>query len=90
MGESNIKPDFIDKSGDKWQEFVVHHHGLKKWMDITGETDITKSPYWGATANEIDHIQTVKIQAVAQKWLEHSISKTCNLPHSCLVLGSLI
>jgi len=82
MGDSNIKPDFIDKSGDKWQEFIVHHHGLKQWMDVTGETDIKKSPYWGATANEIDHIQSVRIQAAAQKWLEHSISKTCNLPNT--------
>lgn len=80
MGDSTIKPDFIDASGDKWQEFQVYHHGVKTWMDVTGETDIKKSPYYGATANEIDHIQTVRIQAVAQKWLAHSISKTCNLP----------
>ena len=77
MGDSNIIPDFIDASGDKWQEFIVYHHGLKEWMDVTGETDISKSPYYKATANEIDAMQTVKIQSVAQKWLEHSISKTC-------------
>jgi len=80
MGDSNIKPDFIDQNGDKWEEFIVYHHGLKKWMEITGETDIKKSPYWQATANEIDHIKTVEIQAVAQKWIDHSISKTANLP----------
>jgi ribonucleoside-diphosphate reductase alpha chain len=73
------KANFIDQSGDKWQEYVVYHHGVKKWMDITGETDITKSPYFGATANEIDYIKTVEIQAVAQKWIAHSISKTANL-----------
>ena len=79
LGDNSIKPDFIDQNGDKWQEYNVYHHGLKKWMDITGETDITKSPYYGATANEIDYIKTVEIQAVAQKWIAHSISKTANL-----------
>jgi len=82
MGDSTLIPDFIDASGDKWQEYAVYHHGVKQWMDTTGETDIKKSPYFGATANEIDAMQTVKIQAVAQKWLEHSISKTCNLPQT--------
>ncbi|MFA5153704.1 MAG: adenosylcobalamin-dependent ribonucleoside-diphosphate reductase, partial [Clostridia bacterium] len=74
-----VKPDFIDQNGDKWQEYTVYHHEIKHWMDITGETDITKSPYFGATANEIDYIKTVEIQAVAQKWVAHSISKTANL-----------
>jgi ribonucleoside-diphosphate reductase alpha chain len=68
--------------GDKWQEFIVYHHGVKTWMDATGETDITKSPYWGATSNEIDWIASVEIQAAAQKSIDHSISKTCNLPNS--------
>jgi ribonucleoside-diphosphate reductase alpha chain len=81
MGEiKDIKPDFVDQNGDKWQEFVVYHRGLQDWMNITQQTDITKSPYWGATANEIDYIKTVDIQSIAQKWIEHSISKTCNLP----------
>ena len=43
--DREAKVDFIDDSGDKWQEFTVYHHNLKTWMDITGETDITKSPY---------------------------------------------
>jgi len=72
--------DFIDQSGDKWSEYVVHHHGLKRWMEVTGETDITKSPYWGATSADIDWDKSVELQAAAQKWIEHSISKTCNLP----------
>jgi ribonucleoside-diphosphate reductase alpha chain len=72
--------DFIDQSGDKWSEHVVHHHGLKLWMEVTGETDITKSPYWGATSPDIDWDKSVELQAAAQKWIEHSISKTCNLP----------
>lgn len=69
--------DFVDQMGDKWQEFIVYHHGVKKWMDATGETDITKSPYYGATSNDIDWIKSVEIQSVAQKWVDHSISKTC-------------
>ena len=48
--DREAKVDFIDDSGDKWQEFTVYHHNLKKWMDITGETDISKSPYAGSTA----------------------------------------
>ena len=46
--DTEEKVDFIDDSGDKWQEFTVYHHNLKKWMEITGETDITKSPYAGS------------------------------------------
>lgn len=78
----NIKVDYTDNSGDKWQEFTVYHHGVKKWMNITGEKDISKSPYHKATANEIDWLASVDIQATAQHWLCHSISKTCNLPSS--------
>lgn len=82
MGDdtSKIKPDFIDQNGDKWQEYIVYHKGLQQWMQINQETDISKSPYWKATANEIDHMKTVDIQAIAQRWIEHSISKTANLP----------
>ena len=78
--DMNAKIDFVDALGDKWQEFTIYHHGVKKWMDATGETDITKSPYYGATSNEIDWVASVDMQAVAQKWICHSISKTCNLP----------
>jgi len=78
--DKNARVDFTDAMGDMWQEFTVYHHGVKKWMDITGETDITKSPYWGATSNEIDWVASVDMQAVAQQSIDHSISKTCNLP----------
>lgn len=75
-------PDFVDQSGDKWKEFDIFHHGFKKWMDVTGKTkeDVKESPYFGATANEIDWNSGVKIQGVAQSWLCHSISRTSNLP----------
>jgi len=78
--DKNAIVNFVDAMGDRWQEFTIYHQGVKKWMDITGEKDITKSPYWGATSNEIDWVASVDIQAAAQKWICHSISKTCNLP----------
>ena len=78
--DKNAKIDFVDAMGDKWQEFPVYHHGVKRWMEITGETDISKSPYDGATSNEINWEASVNIQSVAQKWTCHAISKTCNLP----------
>jgi ribonucleoside-diphosphate reductase alpha chain len=81
-GDKDARVDFTDPLGDKWQEFTVYHHGMKKWMDVSGKTDVKKSPYHKATANEIDWVASVDIQAAAQKWIDHSISKTCNLPHS--------
>ncbi len=75
--------DFIDQLGDKWQEYKVYHHGFKKWMDVTGKTDeqITESAYWKATSNDVDWPMSVKLQAAAQRWICHAISKTCNLPN---------
>jgi ribonucleoside-diphosphate reductase alpha chain len=75
-----VSVDFVDELGDKWQEYVVNHHGVNKWMDATGETDLTKSPYYQATANDIDWEAAVDLQAAAQKWICHAISKTTNLP----------
>lgn len=80
--DKNARVDFKDAMGDQWQEFTVYHHGIKKWMDATGETNIEKSPYWGATSNEIDWMASVDMQAAAQKSVDHSISKTCNLPEN--------
>ncbi len=78
--DKNARVDFVDAMGDSWQEFTVYHHGVQKWMDATGETDVKKSPYWGATSNEIDWVASVDLQAAAQESIDHSISKTCNLP----------
>ena len=81
--------DFVDDSGDRWQEYSVYHHGFKQWMDSLGtsvtdsmsdEKLVEMSPYNGATANEIDWVQKVKMQAAAQKWVCHAISNTTNLP----------
>ncbi len=79
--DREAKVDFIDDSGDKWQEFTVYHHNLKKWMEISGETDINKSPYSGSTAPEINWDKRVEMQAVVQKYVTHSISSTINLPN---------
>jgi ribonucleoside-diphosphate reductase alpha chain len=78
--DKNARVDFVDAMGDQWQEFTVYHQGVKRWMDVTGETDVTKSPYFGATSNEIDWVASVDMQAAAQESIDHSISKTCNLP----------
>lgn len=78
--DSSQKIDFIDKVGDCWQEYVVNHMGLQEWIEITGNTDTTQSPYHGATCEEIDPLKAVEIQAVAQEWVDNSISKTVNLP----------
>ena len=93
----NVRVDFVDQNGDKWQEFPVFHHQFKSWMDVHGyeikEDEIKtiasvddlsfykKSPYYKATSNDVDWSASVEVQGVAQKWVDHAISKTCNLPN---------
>jgi len=81
--------DFVDESGDRWQEYTVYHHGFKQWMDTIDTNAVNSmnndklveiSPYAHATANEIDWVAKVKMQAAAQKWVCHAISNTTNLP----------
>lgn len=78
--DQNAKVDFVDQSGDKWTNFKVLHAGLQYWKDITGKTNIEESPYWGACANDLDWNQRVKLQGVAQRYIDHGISSTINLP----------
>jgi len=90
--DANARVDFIDDSGDKWQEYAVYHHGFKRWMDYMEKSDpdlfsgrtideiISTSPYAGSTAGEIDWVAKVQMQAAAQKWVCHAISNTTNLP----------
>lgn len=80
LGDKQTVPDFIDELGDRWVEFPVYHHGYQMWMDVTGDTNPENSPYYGATANDIDWLNKVKMQAAAQKWVCHAISNTTNLP----------
>lgn len=78
--DKNFRVDYVDEIGDSWQEYKVYHHEFKKWMEITGKTKIEESPYYKATSNDVDWKASVKLQAAAQKWVCHAISKTCNLP----------
>jgi ribonucleoside-diphosphate reductase alpha chain len=78
--DANAKTDFVDQNGDHWQEFEVYHPKVKMWMDVTGESDLKKSPWFGFCAEDIDWVQAVKLQAAAQKYIDHAISKTVNLP----------
>lgn len=85
--DESASVDFVDKMGDKWQEFTVYHHGLKKWAEVTGKSIdcYDESPYYGATAHEIDWMKKVALQAAAQKWVCHSISSTVNLPKEATI-----
>lgn len=78
--DENARVDFVDKMGDKWQEFVVYHPKVKEWMAVTGKTDVEESPWWGCCAEDIDWVNRVKMQAAAQKHVCHAISSTVNLP----------
>lgn len=82
QNDKDARVDFVDAMGDRWQEYVVYHHWYKKWMDTTGKEGIENSPYHGGTSNDIDWAASVSLQAAAQKWCCHAISKTCNLPNS--------
>lgn len=72
---------FVDALGDRWEEFTVFHPKMKDWMQATGQTDESLSPYAGATAPEIDWTQRIRLQALVQKYVTHSISSTINLPN---------
>lgn len=76
----DAKTDFVDELGDKWTHFPIYHHFFKRWMDVTGKTNPEESPYHKATSADVDWLMSVKVQAAAQRWICHSISKTCNLP----------
>lgn len=78
--DTNAKSDFVDQNGDHWQEFEVYHQKVKMWMDITGNKDLKQSPWYGYCAEDVDWVQAVRLQSVAQKYIDHAISKTVNLP----------
>lgn len=83
--DKNARIDFVDNVGDKWQEFVIYHPRIKDWMDITGETDVKKSPWFGCCAEDLNWTDRVKLQAAAQKHIDHAISSTLNLPENVSV-----
>jgi ribonucleoside-diphosphate reductase alpha chain len=90
----DVKVTFRDEVGDSWEEFNVFHHKFVDWLKLNGydsdevarmrdeeiESIIAKSPYYKATANDVDWIAKVKMQGAIQKWVDHSISVTINLP----------
>lgn len=85
--DKNSRVDFVDDLGDKWQEYKVYHHGFKKWMDTTGKTEdqFEESPYYKATSNDINWKAGVELQARANRFIDHSISRTTNLPKNTSV-----
>lgn len=83
--DKQARVDEIDKMGDKWQYYDVLHPGVTKWAKVTGETDLTKSPYHMSTVEDIDWMKRIDVQAAAQKWVCHGISSTINLPRDVSV-----
>ena len=79
-GDKNSRVDFVDQNGDSWQEFTVYHPTVKRWMSITGKTDVKESPWFGACAGEIDWKNRVALQSEAGKHIDHAISSTINVP----------
>lgn len=90
--DAEVRVDFIDENGDAFEEYVVYHPKFVDWMKINGievknnytqeELDalVARSPYYKATSNDIDWMEKVKMQGRVQKWVDHSISVTINLP----------
>lgn len=87
-----VHVDFVDETGDAFEEYIVFHHKFHTWMEVNGydttkrytqeEIDelVAKSPYYKATSNDVDWLMKVKMQGRIQKWVDHSISVTINLP----------
>lgn len=92
--DPDVHVDFIDETGDAFEEYIVFHHKFQKWMEVNGynttkrysqeEIDdlVAKSPYYKATSNDVDWLMKVKMQGRIQKWVDHSISVTINLPNN--------
>lgn len=90
--DAEVRVDYVDETGDAFEEYIVYHPKFMDWMTANGieirkdytqaELDdlVARSPYGGATANEIDWLEKVKMQGRIQKWVDHSISVTINLP----------
>ena len=92
--DTDVHVDFVDEVGDSFEEYIVYHSKFLEWMKINGfdtekrytqeEIDalVAKSPYYKATANDVDWLMKVRMQGAIQKWVDHSISVTVNLPHN--------
>ena len=92
--DPEVRVDYVDETGDAFEEYIVYHHKFLTWMEAQGldtsrnysqeEIDelVARSPYHKATANDVDWLMKVKMQGSIQKWVDHSISVTVNLPNS--------
>ena len=90
--DPEVRVDFVDETGDSFEEYIVYHPKFMTWMKVNGldttknytqeeiEELVSKSPYYKATANDVDWLMKVKMQGAIQKWVDHSISVTVNLP----------
>ena len=91
--DADVHVDFVDEVGDSFEEYIVYHHKFLEWMRVNGidttrkytqaEIDdlVAQSPYYKATANDVDWLMKVRMQGAIQKWVDHSISVTVNLPN---------
>ena len=91
--DTNVHVDFVDETGDSFEEYIVYHPKFLTWMRTQGidtekrytqaEIDelVARSPYYKATANDVDWLMKVRMQGAIQKWVDHSISVTVNLPN---------
>ncbi len=91
--DKDVHVDLVDENGDSFEEFIVYHHKLVTWMNINNipvrrdytqeelNAIVEKSPYYKATANDVDWVNKVRMQGEVQKWVDHSISVTINLPN---------
>lgn len=91
--DTEVHVDFVDEMGDSFEEYIVYHPKFLKWMEVNGfdskrkytqeeiDTLVAKSPYNKATANDVDWLMKVRMQGAIQKWVDHSISVTVNLPN---------
>ena len=90
--DTDVHVDFVDEVGDSFEEYIVYHKKFLTWMEVNGidtnkkysqeEIDelVARSPYYKATANDVDWLMKVRMQGAVQKWVDHSISVTVNLP----------
>ena len=91
--DTAVRVDYVDDSGDAFEEYVVYHPKFIEWMKVNGievrsdysqeELDrlVSRSPYFKATANDVDWLEKVRMQGSVQRWVDHSISVTINLPN---------
>ncbi len=92
--DADVHVDFVDEVGDSFEEYIVYHKKFLEWMRVNGidtekrytqeEIDelVERSPYYKATANDVDWLMKVRMQGAIQKWVDHSISVTVNLPNN--------